>query len=159
MRAVSLGGAGECVCVCECECEREQADSAMAGKASLFTSEVLPFPGGLPEAATLTPVEYKCSSRENKPYKASEGSGQLQRDACLVPVCPSLLSCCPWPWLCAGTQPNLCEGASGHLTDTELLVARRNHKQQNHFKPCHSFEVFITFIYTLPPFSFTRLKK
>lgn len=158
MRAVSLGSAGGCVCVCECG----QAGSAMAGKASFSVSGgsgVLPFPGELPEAAPLTPVEYKCSSRENKAHKAAEESGQSQRDACLVPVCSSLSSCCPWAWLCAGTQPNLCEGAAGHLTDRELLVARRNHKQQNHFKPCHSLEVFITFICTLPPFSFTRLKK
>lgn len=160
MRAVRLGGAGGCVSVRVCECE--QAGSAMAGKASLSMSGgsgVLPCPGGLPEAATLLPMEYKCSSRENKAHKAAEQSGQLQRGACLVPVCSSLSSCCPWPWLRAGTQPYLREGTAGHLTDTELLEARRNHKQQNHFKPCHSLEVFITFIYTLPPFPFTRLKK
>lgn len=109
------------------------------------------------EGSLKLPHRHQCNTSagvgRTRPIKQQRSQGDCRWMPALYPCAPL---CHP---AARGTQPYLCAGTAGYLTDTELLVARRNHKQQNHFKPCHSLEVFITFIYTLPPFSFTRLKK
>lgn len=144
-------GAGEdnpescegCLGVCE------QPGCAMAGKALLFISAGSHSARRLPGAG---PSGIQVLERENKAHEAAEEPGQLQRDGWMDASCCVLLFVILLPLPCA---PRHCS----HFTDTELLVARRNHKQQNHFQPCHSLEVFITFICTLPPFPSTGLKK
>lgn len=78
----------------------------MAGKASLSMSGgsgVFPSPGGLPEA--VTPVEYKCSSRENKDHKAAEQSGHCRGMLALYPCAPLCHPADPGPGSVLGLSP------------------------------------------------------